>query len=201
MTDAPTPDDFEAAKKVFDELKDLTTERQERVLRWVSETLGVKSFATTALPGSAPVQVAISPTAANPTGSMPRPSGGGRDIRTFVAEKAPSSDNQFAAVVAYYYRFEAPPEQRHNSISGADLQEAARLAGRKRLANPRQALQNARALGYLDNPARGEFSINTVGENLVAMTLPGGVDSTARRGAKRGAKKSNAGARRKTRKR
>jgi len=103
-----------------------------------------------------------------------------------VAEKAPASENQFAAVVAYYYRFEAPPEQRRNTIGGADLQEAARLAGRKRLSNPRQTLKNAKALGYLDNPARGEFSINTVGENLVAMTLPGGVDA-ARRGPKRGA--------------
>jgi hypothetical protein len=29
-------------------------------------------------------------------------------------------------------------------------------------------------LGYLDSSERGKFSINSVGENLVAMTLPGG---------------------------
>ena len=30
------------------------------------------------------------------------------DIRQFTAAKAPKSDQQFAVVVAYFYRFEAP---------------------------------------------------------------------------------------------
>jgi len=34
-------------------------------------------------------------------------------------------------------------------------------------------LNNAVALGYLDRAGRGEFKLNAVGENLVAMTLPG----------------------------
>lgn len=183
MTESTAPDDFAAAKKVFDELKDLPRERQERVVRWVSETLGIQG--APAAQGTAPM-MSGPPQLIGPVG----PTGGGtRDIRTFVTEKAPTSDNQFAAVVAYYYRFEAPTEHRRTTISGADLQEAARLAGRKRLSNPRQTLKNAKGLGYLDNPGRGEYSINTVGENLVAMTLPGGADAP-RPGLKRGAKRS-----------
>jgi hypothetical protein len=33
-------------------------------------------------------------------------------------------------------------------------------------------LNNAHAKGLLDRNARGRFSINSVGENLVGMTLP-----------------------------
>jgi hypothetical protein len=94
-------------------------------------------------------------------------------MKTFVATKAPKSDVQFAATVAYYYRFEAPAASRRETIDGDTLQEAARLAGRSRLGNPRATLSNAKTLGYLDGNAPGEFSINSVGENLVAMTLPG----------------------------
>jgi hypothetical protein len=39
---------------------------------------------------------------------------------------------------------------------------------------------NAKNLGYLDGTSPGEFSINTVGENLVAMTLPGTAGGAAK---------------------
>ena len=37
-------------------------------------------------------------------------------------------------------------------------------------------LNNAKNQGYLDSAERGAFQINSVGENLVAMTLPGGAE-------------------------
>jgi hypothetical protein len=83
--------------------------------------------------------------------------------------------------VAYFYRFEAPPAERRDSITGEILQEAARLAGRKRLTHPRVTLNNAKAAGYLDGAAPGEFTINSVGENLVAMTLPGAAEAPAKK--------------------
>jgi hypothetical protein len=184
MTDENPGSDFEAAKKIVDELKDLPKERQERVLRWVAESVGV-TLAPSGSSGSSERGSGQHTPPVHPSSPPPPVGTGGRDIRTFVAEKVPSSDNQFAAVVAYYYRFEAPPAQRKNTIGGADLQEAARLAGRKRLSNPRQTLKNAKNMGYLDNKDRGEFSINTVGENLVAMTLPVGGEAAAQRGTRR----------------
>jgi hypothetical protein len=106
---------------------------------------------------------------------------GATDIKSFIAAKSPKSDNQFAAAVAYFYRFEAPPAERRDSINGDALQEAARLAGRKRLANPRVTLNNAKAAGYLDGASPGEFTINSVGENLVAMTLPSSTDTSMKK--------------------
>ena len=56
MTNGGAPgDDFEAAKVVFEELKDLPPDRQERVLRWVAEGLGVPLTAPKE-PGRAPVE-------------------------------------------------------------------------------------------------------------------------------------------------
>jgi hypothetical protein len=98
-----------------------------------------------------------------------------------VNAKNPSSDVRFAATVAYFYRFEAPPDQRRNDIDPAILQDACRLAGRKRLKQPRITLNNAKKLGLLDSGSeKGRFTINTVGENLVAMTLPGQVDGSVK---------------------
>jgi len=175
-------DDFGVGKAVYEQLKDLAPERQERVLRWVAEGLGLSLF-------SRPVPAA-SPQLGPAPGPGPAVGGASStDIKTFVAVKNPKSDNQFAATVAYFYRFEAPPTQRRNTIDGQTLQEAARLAGRKRLGNPRITLNNAKAAGYLDGAAPGEFAINSVGENLVAMTLPGGGDSGTSRSRKTKAKK------------
>lgn len=175
MTHAQS-DDFDIAKAIFDQLKDLPSERQQRVLRWIAEGLGVSPVASPSFPhGTAmpmPPAASVPPVVAG-TGST--------DIKSFIATKLPKSDQQFAAAVAYFYQFEAPPAERRDSVNGDILQEAARLAGRKRLANPRVTLNNAKAAGYLDSSSPGEFTINSVGENLVAMTLPGGTESPTKK--------------------
>ena len=97
------------------------------------------------------------------------------DIKTFMGEKKPRNDVQYAAAVAYYYRFEAPPAEKKEAVNKDDLQEATRKSGRDRFANPLQTLNNAHTLGLLDRgPEKGTFVINSVGENLDAMTLPDG---------------------------
>lgn len=168
MADQLELEDFDTAKAVFEKLKDVPSERRKRILTWVAEGLGI---ALSSAPLEAPP--ALSPLA--PPTDQSHPPHHSRtpavDIKTFVASKAPKSDVQFAATVAYYYRFEAPPSTRRETINGDTLQEAARLAGRKRLANPRVTLNNAKTTGYLDGASPGEFLINTVGENLVAMAL------------------------------
>ncbi|MHB1565723.1 MAG: hypothetical protein ACYCXG_03215 [Acidiferrobacter sp.] len=176
MTAHTVTDDFDIGKVIFDKLKDLPMERQQRVLRWVAEGLGVSVGALPTLQKDGVVQgrqVFLAPV-------PPSGSGTGMDIKTFIAAKTPRSDNQFAAAVAYFYRFEAPPTERRDSIDAAALQQAARLAGRKRLGHPQVTLNHAKAAGYLDSSNRGEFTINSVGENLIAMTLPGGGETPAR---------------------
>jgi hypothetical protein len=142
----------------------MDSERQTRILRWVSESLGIAQML--------PQQREPGPLNAMPDLRSPL-SVGTTDIKSFVASKDPKSDNQFAATVAYFYRFVAPQHERRDSITAEILQEGTRLAGRPRLGDPGKTLRNAKDMGYLDATDRGEFKINTVGENLVAMTLPG----------------------------
>lgn len=179
---ADPTNDFDIAKSINDLLSPLPADRQQRILRWVAESL----------------DVSLNVRHSSPAHSAPPPSGqlgtataapaGGTDIKSFVESKAPNSDVQFAAVVAYYYRFEAAADQRSDTITPATLQDSTRLVGRARLGDPGKTLNNAKGLGYLDRPERGEFAINTVGENLVAMTLPGGTVEAA---PKRKRKKAN----------
>ena len=171
---ASPPDDLEAVRSVVDALKGFPTEEQRRILRWAQEKLGLSP----AVPSATAQQILMS---ARSTPSLPEASTGrGRDIKTFVELKRPASDVQFATVVAYYFAFEAPEGEKKTEISAVDLQDAARLSARARPTRPINTLHNASKQGYLDKGgARGSFKINTVGENLVAMAMPG-VDAASR---------------------
>lgn len=167
--------DFDAAKAVADQLEGLEKERQQRILRWVAESLSL--------------DIGIHPDTERRTGETDTWTDHGAtaqrdarsplsqqrftDIKTFVDSKRPKSDVQFAAVVAFFYRFEAGAESRKDSIDAETLQNAARLAARRRPPKALMTLNNAKNQGYLDSPERGQFCINSVGENLVAMALPG----------------------------
>jgi hypothetical protein len=175
------PDDLDAVRAVVDAIKDFKSDEQQRIFRWVAEKLGLpQPYAPsvhehTPPPGSPPPP----PPAAGAVVAGTGGAGAAQDIRTFVDSKKPRNDVQFAATVAYYYRFEALQAERKAAINGENLQEACRKVGRDRFSNPSQTLRNAHTLGLLDKGSdRGTFSINSVGENLVAMTLPG--DVTAR---------------------
>lgn len=177
--------DFEIANSVATLLKDLESDRQGRILRWVSESLGIA-------PSRSLHPQRNDPPAPESSGGPPI--GSGTDIKSFVGSKNPKSDNQFAATVAYYYRFEAPPDQRAETITADALQEATRLSGRTRLGDPGKTLRNAKDQGYLDTAERGAYKINSVGENLVAITLSNeGQIAPVRHGRNRG--KANKGKR------
>jgi hypothetical protein len=169
-------DDIDAVRSVFDTIKDFSPEDQQRILRWVAEKVKLPqpfSPLGQVTPHSPlPLSGIVHPGVPHPAVST---LAGGRDIKTFMDEKKPRNDVQFAASVAYYYRFESPQSERKETINKEDLQEAARKAKRERFANPLQTLNNAHTLGLLDRGSeKATFSINSVGENLVAMTLPDG---------------------------
>jgi hypothetical protein len=193
---ASAPDEFDALKTISETLKPFKAEDQSRLLRWISEKLGLVNPAAVAgiqQPpaalggGAAPAQLPTPPAASGTPGATV-------DIKSFVTQKQPKNDVQFAAVVAYYHRFEAPEVK--ESITKDDLITACRLAGRDRPPAPQQTLRNALNAGLLDSAGAGNFSINTVGENLVAVTLPGDVISGGSspnrrgRGGKKPAKRS-----------
>jgi hypothetical protein len=161
-------DEFDAAKIIVDALKGLDQQQQDRAIRFASESVGLQ------LPAHRPASF---PGAANTGSSVveaAQPAGQNLvDIKQFVDSKSPKSDQQFATVVAYYYRFVSPAQHHKESINAEDLKNAARLVGRKQPGDASATLHNAKNSGYLDSVAKGAFQINSVGENLVAITLPG----------------------------
>lgn len=155
-----TKDDLEAVRTIITTLEKFDVNDQERIIRWAREKLGLS----------------VAPqTLANQSGQV-QPSNQShikKDLKSFILEKNPTSDMQFAATVAYYYKFDSPDSEKKEAIDSQTLQDAARLAGRKRLSDPGQTLINASFNGMLDKTGeKGLYKINTVGENLVAMTLP-----------------------------
>ena len=168
-------DDLEAVRILVDALTPFDNTERARIIRWASEKLGVSYDVLVSRPSvtqSKPIcasEIVLSET------EEKKPL---RDIKTFVNEKDPKSDQQLAAVVAYYYAFEVPTEQKKYSINSKDLIDACRLAQRKRPTNAIQTLINTAYSGYLDKAEdAGKYKLNAVGENLVAMTLPGGVSA------------------------
>lgn len=193
MTDKAL-DDLDAVRTIVETLKNFKPEEQQRILRWAVEKAGLPS-------STAPISATGSSAApASPAGSVVSSShapgtapstNGSVDIKSFIDQKQPRSDVQFAATVAYYLRFEAPPAERKESIGGDDLQEACRKAKRDRLKNPYQTLMNAHTLGLLDKGSeKATFVLNTVGENLVAMTLPSDGKAAPKPGKPRKAEKA-----------
>lgn len=167
-------DDLEAVRILVEALTPFDNTERDRIIRWASEKLGV-SYDT---PGTR-LSVAQPKTHEINDGTIAESvKRSFRDIKSFIDDKDPKNDQQLAAVVAYYYAFEVPADKKKYSISSKDLVDACRLAQRKRPTNAGQTLINAAYYGYLDKAEEaGQYKLNAVGENLVAMTLPGGVPS------------------------
>jgi len=178
-------DDLEAVRILVATLEPFDTGQKERILRWAIEKLGLSSDRIQELQRWERTDQV--------DGDQAQRRGGqhSQDIKTFITSKNPVRDVQFAATVAYFYRFEAPVSSRKEAIAAEDLQEACRMIGRKRLTNPGQTLRNAHSLGLLDKSEKpGVFSVNTVGENLVAMTLPSSPGQATTRKNQKPAKKA-----------
>ena len=184
-------DDLDAVRKIVDTLSPFEAEDQKRITRWAYEKLGLEFEITApqhpvtsqAIPVS---EIPAASAAPSPTPTTPTPNSSITNIKSFVEEKSPNNDMQFATTVAYFYAFEAPEQQTKEEIGYQDLQESCRLTGKERLAQPGQTLRNAAHNGLLDKgSAKGTYKINTVGENLVALTLPstdgGGKPKTPRK--------------------
>lgn len=178
-------DDLEAVRIIVSTLEGFDEKDQERILRWVREKLGLLTSVAQPHPVTTPKSITATPEESeNKTKIF--------DIGTFVKSKNPANDVQFAATVAYYFRFEAPENEQKENIEGSDLQEACRKANRTRLNDPATTLNNAYKLGLLDKGTeRGKYSINSVGENLVAMTLPQQTTPPSSRPKKQKTKKVN----------
>ena len=147
---AKPADDLEAIRLVIQALEPFDSKDRERIIRWAEEKLGMS--AAPAITSSGPIATSASArTTLNTTSALaPAASAAQKDLRSFVTAKSPKSDNQLAAVVAYFYHFEAPPELRKDSIGKDELIDACRQSGRNRPARPAQVLVNTFHAGLLD---------------------------------------------------
>src|ERR1044071_4106480 len=109
---------LEAAQKIVAELTGMTPENQSLALKFAIETLGLQSPAASSL-GAAPAAPSSHPTKPLASSSTDHST----DIRSFTAMKAPKSDQQFTAVVAYFYQFEAKPAERKDVIDADTMKE------------------------------------------------------------------------------
>jgi hypothetical protein len=186
MSQQPTETSvFDAAKTIVEALKGLDKSSQALAIRFASESLGLSGVATQTTPPLTPQSPVFLPDVRGATHST--------DIKQFTAAKDPKSDQQFAAVAAYFYRFEAAESARKDTIDAKTVREAARLAGRRQAKNWAFTLTNAKNSGYLDSAGAGHYRINSVGENLVAIGLPGDESETsAKRRSTRKVKKNTA---------
>ena len=174
MTTPPdkTPDEFDALRTVIQTVAAFSPEVQKWILLQAAGKIGI------AVAGGG-----MGDTNRESGTVVGEGSGGNKpdnipvDIKTFTRSKNPKNDIQFATVVAYYYRFEAKEEERKTSINGDDLEEACRQVNWKRLNRPSMTLVNTANAGLLNKAGNGSYTINAVGENLVAMTLPSGSET------------------------
>ena len=164
-------DDLDAVRDIAKLLKNFEPQERDRIIRWVRERLGEPT--TPPVSSTAPQQ--------KPNTNNMQASRTYTNIKSFIDDKNPKNAVQLATTIAYYYAFEAPENEKKDSIEQNDLIEGIRRSSRTRPTNPSQVLNNAKTLGLLDSAEeRGHFKINNVGENLVAMVLPGNSDKNSK---------------------
>jgi len=180
--------DFMAAEEIKAILQGREKAEQEKIIRWVMESLGLNVIP---VGGAGHAGTALTSPHAQAEQHVSVASLRPKDIKSFVAERKPKSDLQFAAVAAYYLQFQAPQPARINAISAQDLQEAGRLARGYGFKKPLVTLNNAVRQGYFDRAGRGQFKLNAVGENLVVMALPSAGADTKNRTTRRPRRKQS----------
>lgn len=175
MAAKDSKDDFEAVRTLVEVLAPFDATDQERIIRWAREKIGLTTEPVGAQSATLPPKPSSVADFSSPVDIAGKKAG--YDIKSFIFEKGPKNDRQLAAVVAYYYAFEAPEAQRKSSINSQDIVEACRLAQKSRPKKPIQTLINAAHSGLLDKAEeKGSYKLNAVGENLVAMALPGAAE-------------------------
>ena len=171
-------DDLEAVREIATLLEPFAGPERERILRWVRERVGMPAGPAPGVPAPQSPLSELASGASEPLSQVPpAPDGGVLDIKSFIRSKNPRNETQLAATVAYYHQFVARGDDQKDAISAADVLEACRKAEWKRPSRAAQTMVNAYANGVFDKVGQGKYHLNAVGENLVAMVLPGSAES------------------------
>ncbi|PPD29018.1 MAG: hypothetical protein CTY20_07890 [Hyphomicrobium sp.] len=107
--------------------------------------------------------------ASAPTASSSYPAG--MDIKSLKIAKEPSSAREMACLVAYYLSDLAPPDERKQTISKADIEKYFKQAGYPLPTAMEQVLPDSKKSGYFDSSTRGEYKLTRVGHNQVVHNM------------------------------
>jgi hypothetical protein len=188
MSEQNTDPELQAMQQVIKALESLDADARTRVITYVFQRLGL-SLATPN-PISPPTEVqlppmmAASPAAPAPVGTVIA------DIRSLKEAKQPKSDNQMAALVAYYLKEVAPSNDRKDAISQEELEKYFKQAGFPLPKRSDMTLVNSKHAGYFDSAGVGLYKLNPVGHNLIAHGLPSSSGDSNRRTKKARIKKA-----------
>jgi len=173
MADEPEGDDVKAISTLLSVLKPLNPDTRVLVLEFVLKRLGISLTSS----GAEPPPPKFTATEFNPTSAQRPPAQGHSgviDIRSFAAEKNPNTVNEKVALIAYYLAHLAPPSERRDYLTAEDIEPYFIQAGFHLPTSPaRITLSNAKNAGYLNASERGQYTLNSVGYNLVAHKLSG----------------------------
>jgi hypothetical protein len=157
--------EIRALEAVFDALQPLDDEARSRVVEYTLKRLGMRELPSGA---DSPAGAPVTPIEEQPQDRAKATT----DIRSLKEKKNPASAIDMAAVVAYYLAEAAPPGERKETVSAADLEKYFKQAQFALPGRIGSTLPNAAAAGYFDSAARGEYRLNPVGHNLVTQNLP-----------------------------
>ena len=144
-------------------------------IRAAGENLGIDLGAV-----SVPIRGSQAPGLALPAAPSVSVPAAGTDVRSLKEQKSPATATEMALVMAYYLQHLAPASERKSQITAADVKKYFVHADFPLPKRADQMLVNARAAGYFDSPSRGVYSLNPVGHNLVAHSLPRSAGSSSR---------------------
>jgi hypothetical protein len=169
MSEQNIDPELQAMQQVIKALESLDTDARTRVLTYVFQRLGLSLAATNPIPP----QTETPPPAPVGGSAIPAPAGTAvADIRSLKEAKQPKSDNQMAALVAYYLKEVAPASDRRDTISQEDIEKYFKQAGFPLPNRPGMTLVNCKHAGYFDSAGVGLYRLNPVGHNLVAHGMP-----------------------------
>lgn len=167
MPDSEMHPEAQALNQVISALGELDGEAQGRVLDHVQKLLKIQRAVSPA------ALQTVTPSTEEEGALAARAEPRIQDIRALKEEKKPRSAIEMAALVAYYLWKLAPQDERKETITAAEIEKYFDQAKFPLPQVPRQTLLNAKAAGYFDSVAGGQYRLNPVGYNLVVHNLPG----------------------------
>jgi len=163
---------FQVASDITERLVHLPRDQQARVLEWVSQCLNLSpALPASSVPGRSKASPPTRPRRSRATGESGVEGVDAADMRTFVESRRPTSDVQYAVVIAHYFRHHVPAHQRRETVTARMIGHSTSLTRWKSISNPGTTLHQATTHHYLDRVDRGQFAITAAGEQLVTKEL------------------------------